>query len=325
LQKSNFRRAYEELTVTILGKDIGFASGWHPARAKFQLARRGRSLGEMQMSRRPILIMLVAVALGPLSAGPAQARYGRGNYASAAYRQRMIQFAQAQLGAARRAQGLAQVQMKQSQSQVDADNARIRGAKTSLGTAKTDEHDSHLALEEIQTQLIDAAGPTSEIGKAQAALLAAEAEFESAAKRVLGSDDYKAQSAAVSDHSERLKRLPEIREAAFRHDDEYQNKLARLKIERAKFGQLRTEMVRNSSEWTEMSQAVRDALKEQHHAETEAINGGFAKMSAKYRLRDAQQVYAAATSAANQSEAILRRLGVNPPPPPPSLNSSLAK
>ncbi len=45
-------------------------------------------------------------------------------------------------------------------------------------------------------------------------------------------------------------------------------------------------------------------------------------MRAKYRLRDAQEVYAAASITIAQCENILRRLGVKPPPPPPSLPSA---
>ncbi len=243
--------------------------------------------------------------------------YGRGNYYAAA-RQRMIQSAQAQIGAARQAQALAQVQMKEAQGKVDASNARIRAAKTSMDEAKSDEHTSHLSLQEIQAKLIEETGSDSEISKAHAALVEAIEDYEDAAKRVLRSEDYKAQAAAITDHSERLKRLPEIREAAFQADDDYQNKLARVKLEKFKFGQLRTEMVRGSPQWMAMSEEVREALKAQTHAEIEATNGGSAKMRAKYRLHDAQQVYAAASMTIAQAENVLRRMGVRPPPAPAS-------
>jgi hypothetical protein len=212
--------------------------------------------------------------------------------------------------------------MNEAQGKVNASNDRIRAAKSSMDSAKSDEHNSHMSLQEIQARLIEETGADSEISKAHAALVEASEDFVKANKRVLASDEYKAAVAEITDPSERLKKLPEVREAAFQHDDDYQDKLHRLKIEKVKFGQLRTEMVRSSPEWMSMSEQVREALIAQNHAEIEATNGGSAKMRAKYRLRDAQQVYAAASITIAQSEAILRRLGVKPPPAPASQPSA---
>jgi chromosome segregation ATPase len=263
-----------------------------------------------------IVALIALVGMLPASA---QARnYGHRNNYNAAARQRMIQAAQAQLSMARRAQAMAQVQMHEAQGKVDSSNQRIRNAKSSMDEAKTEEHNDHLSLQEIQARLIEETGADSDISKAHAALLTAVEEFLAANKRVLHSDEYKAAVAEITDPSERLKKLPEVREAAFQHDDDYQTKLQRVKIEKVAFGQLRTEMVRNSTEWMAMSAQLRESLKAQNHAEIEATNGGSAKMRAKYRLHDAQAVYAAATMTINQCEAILRRLGVKPPPAPVS-------
>lgn len=236
----------------------------------------------------------------------------------------MIQAAQANLAAARQAQALAQVQMHQAQTKIDSSNDRIRAAKNEMDQGKSDEHTSHLSLQEIQARLIEETGPNSDISKSHGALVAAIDEYDQVYKRVLHSDEYKSKMAELTDPSERLKKLPEVREEVFKHDEDYQNALARVKLKKFKFGQLRTEMVRSSPEWMSMSEQVRDALKSQNHAEIEAIGGGSAKMRAKYRLRDAQEVYAAATMTINQCEAILRRLGVRPPPAQPSPPSASA-
>ncbi len=264
-------------------------------------------------------------ALIALWAETAAARnYGHHHNYNAAARQRMIQAAQANLAAARKAQALAQVQMHEAQGTIDTANARIRAAKSSMDEAKSEEHNSHMSLQEIQARLIEETGPNSEISKAHAALLAAFDEFHDQNKRVLDSDEYKSKVAELTEPEDRLKKLPKVREEVFKSDDQYQSALNRVKEEKVKFGQLRTAMVRSSPEWMAMSEQVREAIKSQNHAEIEAIGGGSAKMRAKYRLRDAQEVYAAATMTINQCEAILRRLGVKPAPQQPSPPSASA-
>ena len=258
--------------------------------------------------------MLVALMLCS-SAAHARNYHNRN---SGAARQNMIRAAQANLAAATRVAAMAQAQMAEAQPNVDAASDRIRTAKSSLDSAKSNERTAHQSLEAIQADLIEQAGADSEIGKSHADLVAAQENFCHEAKRILESEEYKTKLAEITDGGDRLKKLPEMRDAMLKHDDTYQNALSRLQIEHARFCQLRTEMVRNSPEWTSMSQEVRDALKEQNKAEIEATNGGFAHMKHWYRLHDAKMAYASAQATIAQCQGILRQLGVRPPPAPKS-------
>jgi chromosome segregation ATPase len=275
-----------------------------------------RTPSEMHMSSRRTIATLVLLLVACPAAAQARS-YHRGRGSNAA-RQNMIRMAQANLAAATQMAAQAQLQIAEAQPKVDAATDRIRTSRSSMASAKSNERTAHQSLVAIQADLIEQAGPSSEIGRSHADMVAAQEKFCHEAKRILESDEYKAKVAEITDSGDRLKKLPEMREEMLRHDEAYQRTLSRLQLEHARFCRLRTDMVRNSPEWTSMSQEVRDALKEQNKAEIEATNGGFAHMKHWYRLHDAKLAYASAQATIAQCQGILRQLGVRPPPTPQS-------
>jgi HlyD family secretion protein len=258
------------------------------------------------------LAVVTALSVSPTLA---QAR-GRGNNGAAqrAARQAMINNLQQTLAGARQTLSAAQAQMSQAQSEIEASKSRVQEAKNSHDSAKSDERSSHQSLDQIEAELFEKAGPTSEIGKAHAEYVEAEDEFKAANDQLFNSSEYKDKVAAL-ESADRAKLLPEIKKEAKSNDSRYQHALARLNLTRTRWKQLRMQMVQNSPEWMAASKSVREAQSEENKADANAKSGAMARLPAAAKMRDAKSVYLAAMETIMTCEAQLRAMGVNPAPP----------
>ena len=262
---------------------------------------------------RVLFIVTVAIAVSWSSPNLFARGYNNGRNAAAA-RQAMINSLQQQLGQARQVLSAAQAEISQAQGKIDESKSRVETAKSTLESVKTDKRNSRQTLDQLEADLIEKAGPDSEIGKSNAELLAAEDAHATAKKNVLNSSEYKDRIAAI-DPDQRTKQLPLIQKEALKEDSDFQRAKGRLKLAQVQWGQYRTTMLQGSEEWMAASKAMREAQTEEHKVDGEARAGAMARMPAAARMRDAQQVANDAMDTIAACEYQLRQLGVNPSPP----------
>ena len=268
----------------------------------------------MLRTKATALSVVVAAIVTIVLAGTtsAQAR-GRGRSGAQA-RQAMINALQQQLGQARQTLAAAQAEITQAQGQIDESKSRVETAKSALESVRSDKRNSRQTLDQLESDLIEKAGPDSAIGKAHAELLAAEDAHATAKKNVLNSSEYKNKIAAI-EPDQRSKQLPIVQKEALKDDSDYQHARGRLKLAQVQWTQQRTAMLQASEEWMAASKAMKDAHLEENKADGEARAGAMARMPAAARMRDARDVADAAMQTIATCEYQLRQLGVNPAPP----------
>jgi chromosome segregation ATPase len=265
------------------------------------------------MRARAAALSALVVVIAVLCTSPAVAARNNGRNA-AAVRQAMINSLQQQLGQARQVLSAAQAEISQAQGQIDESKSRVESAKSTLESVKTDKRNSRQVLDQLEADLIEKAGPDSDIGKAHAELLAAEDAHATAKKNVLNSSEYKDKIAAI-EPDQRTKQLPIVQKDALKEDYDFQHARGRLKLAQAQWGQQRTAMLQANEDWMAASKAMRGSQAEEHKVDGEARAGAMARMPAAARMRDAQQVASDAMETIGACEYQLRQLGVNPTPP----------
>ncbi len=128
-------------------------------------------------------VVTLAIAAACAASAPA-AGYNNRGAAAAAARQRTIAVLQAQLAEARQVLAAAQAEMAQARQDRRVENAR-RERQELAGIRQVRGAQFASNLDQIEADLIEKAGPDSEIGKARAEFLAAEDEHATAKKNVL--------------------------------------------------------------------------------------------------------------------------------------------
>ena len=263
----------------------------------------------------PAVITLAAFVVANVVSSEAMARgrshnRGRSSAAAAAARKKQtIQTIQNQVATARQVLAAAESQAAMSEKELSVVRERIAAARSEIEAAGSAEREAIAELRELESDIVEAQGADSPLGKAQAAIDDAQVSLDWELHRVLSLPGHTGTPTAA-DRSAEARSLSATQRDALRKDVEYQLALERVASAKRNLAQIREDVFKRNPEWVAASKAVTEAHKKESKAKQDGSIGAIRSMPAKRDLRTSQDVAAAARATIAQGEAMLRQLGV---------------
>lgn len=274
------------------------------------------------MGLTAVAVVCLAILADPASA-LAQRRGGRGGAAAAAARrQQMISQLQMQLTQLQQVLASAEMTISDAQSQVSTANDRIEGARKSISDAKSGALESSKSQKSIEAEILSAQSEDSEYAKANLAFLEAQEDLKVAQDRVLASDAYQAEKAAVLKAPDHAAKLSKLQHDALADDPGYMAARDKLKAARVVVNHVKMDLFKANSDWVAATAAAKDAQSEETKANSEATRGAMKKLPAMRNLREAQAVADEARENIAAIQYQLKLLGAQPPKGSPTAYSA---
>lgn len=250
------------------------------------------------------LAILLAVALACPTLEAAYRRRRGPSPTARAYRQSMINAAQAQISAGKQVLSAAEAKGADADVRLNSALTKLRSASEELKSAKKDTRELAKQLKEVEKEILADEPADSEYGLARAALDDAKAKLTSLEKELLSKPEVEAKLKSLSG--------PDLSEAKAKiFDASTEHTLAKLTVtgQARQLEQIVTKVYHEHEDWNHLAEALADAHKEESQAKDRTVSSGASKLDPAQDLRKATNAAAAARNAIAQGEAVLKRLG----------------
>ncbi len=263
-------------------------------------------------ARIALLMLLLFVVAGTLSAAPKKSRKQSNAQRSAQQKQQALNNAiamtKSRLQAAQQAYNALAAQTLKREAQAGGSTGRFESAKTELEARKHEADGAHLELKELQYRIEQSQSPNSPFAKAKAEYEAAVEELADARSEIYQSLDYQADYAKADAAVNRLAKIEQVTEKYFSEDEDYL--AARTRTENAKraYEQAKLAIYKADPTWEEVVKNARESYGAQSKAENALESTAIEKGVERINARDAQQRLAAAQAMLADAQSDLKRL-----------------
>jgi chromosome segregation ATPase len=264
------------------------------------------------------LVALGSLAIFVASAADAFAYRGRHHYgySTGAARARAIASIRGQVAQFDAIARQADAAAAAAQAKVGAANSRISTARETIASSEKEAHQASKDMASAEAELLEAAGPDSEIVQAKEGYDKARAEVQTQEHRVLNSPEYLAKLAKTEGTDEHARVVPQLRAEALENDENYQHAKNMVEVAKHKYMALRNDAVTHDTNWLSASEEKKKALLDQSAALNEGLKGGFQKLPAAQALHSAQRLSRQAKTYASSGRALLGQMGASAPGAP---------
>lgn len=208
--------------------------------------------------------------------------------------------------AARKAEATANKDKADAQQRLAEANKQLKASVTGIDALEEKVKKAVQRLKDLEKKIEDAEPADSKFVKARTALEEAEKAYRQAQDRVLKSPEYVAKYTALVQSEAESPAV--LRKQALDNDEGVTKAKGNLDAAKGPYSKAREELLEKHPEWSEASQAVRDAKKQLADAVNKVGGQVLHKRTASRDLKDAAAAAAAAQAAEKQDEAKLKKL-----------------
>lgn len=240
-------------------------------------------------------------------AGEWRRRSGQNAYA--AQRNRLIGQIRTQVDSARKVLATAQSKTKMSEADLKSAREKLDEARSAIDKAEQEHREAGGSLRRIESEILAAQGPDSELGKARAKVDALRAALDRELHRVVKLPEHPAAPSEV-DVARDMILLGDADREALRTDRPFQEASARLEEAKREYSRIRTRLLESSPDWVAAAKTAQEARQKESQARKDAAAAAGPSRAANRELRTQKQLATEAQAVVAQGEAALRRLGV---------------